>query len=154
MEIITPKDDVRILDEDARPSVFLAGGMGKLWRKQLIEVLGDADIIVVDPSVDDWEKTIGTESNENLAYVNQVNWEQSALYLSDISVFHFDEKSLAPISLFELGTRIEHDNVVIHLEDGYEKSEYVKIIAAINGIPIVKTIKELASLITILSNRI
>ena len=150
MQIITPKDSLDILfdSSEARRSVFLGGGMGKPWRKELIKLLSDSDIIIVDPTVEDWDESVGKESVDNLKYLQQVSWEQNAIQYSDIKVFHFDETSIAPVSLFELGTTIR-DDVIIHLDGDYQKAAYLSVAASIHNIPVVATVKELSVLISI-----
>ena len=148
MKILTPHDDLNTIPEDEL-KVFLAGGMGTPWRKELIdklESLGDMEIVIIDPSVDDWENQVGEESADNEKYVKQTDWEQQGLGLSDVQVFHFDKSSISPISLFELGM-FQTPNTIICLKDGYEKSGYIEYMSKRFSYPIETSIDALAKLI-------
>lgn len=149
MKIFGPEESLENLDPDAF-SVFLAGGMKKPWRDDLIAILSKSglNVTIIDPSVDDWEKDVGEENIDNDDYVKQSNWEHDGLEKADINVFHFDSSSLSPITLFELGLSVDTDSIM-YVEDSYEKRAYVEFIALRFGVPIVKTLKELAALITV-----
>jgi hypothetical protein len=152
MKKITPKDDIKQLTLNGffniNRTVFLAGSMGKDWRGELMKLLGDSVFVFVDPTIEDWENEVGEESLDNPKYVRQVTWEQDGLRNSDVVVFHFDETSLAPISLFEFGY-ISGKDIIVHLDGKYQKDGYIRIVCGKDGIPIANSVKELASMLTI-----
>lgn len=150
MKILTPKDDIFSLGTDNSFKVFLAGGMKKPWRKELIDALENLDInlTIIDPTVEDWENDVGEESVDNPKYVKQTTWEHIGLEKSDIQIFHFDGSTLSPITLCEM-CLFMNTNSIVQLEDDYEKAGYVRYVASRNGVPVVKTPKEVVGLITI-----
>lgn len=151
MKTFKPNESLENLNPDTF-KIFLAGGMVKPWRKEVADRLSELefadDITVIDPTIDNWEKDIGEETIENEQYVKQTNWEHEGLEKANIHVFHFDDTSVSPITLFELGMFVDRDSIV-YLEDDYEKKSYVEYIALSFGVPIVKTLNELMSLISI-----
>ena len=149
MKIVKPNNDLSSVDPDSI-KVFLAGGMKNPWRKEVAEKLSelDLDITIIDPTVENWEKDIGEETITNEKYLDQTDWEHDGLDNADIHVFHFDDTSVSPITLFELGMFVDNDSIV-YLEDGYEKEAYVEYIAHRFGVPVVKTAEELAKLVSV-----
>lgn len=149
MKIVKPNDDLTEIDPKSL-KIFLAGGMKKPWRKELTDKLSELDIdfTIIDPSIDNWEKDIGEETIENEKYIEQTNWEHDGLDKADVQIFHFDDTSLSPITLFELGMFVGRDSIM-YLEDNYEKKSYVEYIALRFNVPIVKTLNEVVSLISI-----
>lgn len=151
-EVIRPNDG----DEKFKKfgfSVFLAGSMGKPWRKELYTNLKNLEgVALLDPSVDDWENAIGAEDVNNPKFIKQVSWEQSMLLRATFTVFHFDETSMAPVSLLELGQHYDRKNTLIHLEPGYSKEGHVRYLAGRQSIPLVETLNEVASIIRIKAN--
>jgi hypothetical protein len=146
MKIMTPKDDLNNL-QDKSFKVFLAGSMGSPWRAELISKLEDlTNLIIIDPSVDDWDKSVGKEDVDNAKYVKQVDWEHKGLGESDVQVFYFDASSVAPISLLELGM-FKTNNTVLCVKDGYEKSGYLAFLSRRFGLPNEESTTGLASLI-------
>lgn len=147
MQIVRPSDDLSKLDRN-KQIIFLAGGMKKPWREELVDKVKEMnlDVIILDPTTD-W-KEMGEETVENEKYVEQTNWEHDGLQRADIHIFHFDDTSLSPITLFELGMFVDRDSI-IYLEEDYEKKSYVDYIALRFGVPIVKSLKELAGLLSI-----
>lgn len=149
MKVIKPENDLKEIDPNSL-KVFLAGGMKKPWRKEVIEKVSqlNLDITVLDPTVKDWEKDIGEETVKNEKYLKQTDWEHDGLQQADIHVFHFDDTSVSPITLFELGMFVDRDSIV-YLEDGYEKDAYVEYIAYRFGVPVLKSAEEVAKLLSI-----
>ena len=146
MKILTPKDDLDNI-ERGEFTIFLAGGMGSPWRKELIGKLKDLPkLVVIDPSVDDWENEVGEQSANNPKFVKQTAWEHQGLNKSKVQVFYFDDTSIAPISLLELGM-FKTNNTVICLKDGYEKGGYVEYMSRRFGLPIEKSVEALSALI-------
>lgn len=87
--------------------VFLAGSieMGKAvnWQTELVEAFKDReDVIFYNPRRDDWDSS-WVQSEDNLQFNEQVNWELNALEDADIVVFYFDPATKSPITLMELG---------------------------------------------------
>lgn len=142
MKIFKPLDNLNKLD-DSTFSVFLGGAAGSPWREELLEHFDNSfDIVFINPITDDYD-----ESKED-AFTLQTNWEHTGLIKSTLNIFYFSNKSLAPITLAEMGFYRSKD-FIIALESGYEKEEYIKYVAQRYGKPIVSTIKELSQIIKI-----
>ena len=69
MKIINPKEE--IINIEGKFSLFLAGGMGKKWREELIKKLDETelDIVIIDPTVEDWENDIGEDVSSNPKFI-------------------------------------------------------------------------------------
>jgi hypothetical protein len=151
MKVLTPKDDLNNINNLSGEefSVFLAGGMGSPWRAELIGKLDDLpNLVIIDPSVDDWEKDVGEESADNPKFVKQTDWEHQGLEASDVQVFHFDASSEAPISLLELGL-FKTNNTIFCVREGYKHKAHIDLIARRNGLSIELSTTALAALITL-----
>jgi len=146
MKVITPKDDLNNLqDEDVK--IFLAGGMHSPWRAELISKLEDLpNLVIIDPSLDDWEKEVGEQSADNPKFVKQTDWEHQGLEASDFQIFYFDPSTIAPISLLELGL-FKTNGTMLCVKDGYEKSGYIYYMSRRFGLPIESSTTALAALI-------
>lgn len=148
MKVLTPKDDLNNL-KDEEFKIFLAGGMGSPWRAELISKLDDLpNLVIMDPSIDDWETTVGEQSADNPKFVKQTDWERDGLAASDVQVFHFDASSEAPVSLLELGL-FKTTNTILCVKDGYKHSGHIHLIARRNGLPLEPSTTALAALITL-----
>lgn len=106
---------------DKRPSVFLAGRTsGRDWRKYLIESLAGLEVVVLNPQRFDWDST-WAEDFADQRWAEQVNWEMDMREAADLVVFMFDDTSVAPITLLELGLSAHSGNVVVCVTDSYPK---------------------------------
>ena len=140
MEKVSPSADLSKLSDGYK--IFLGGGFGKPWREEALTVLNDLDIIVIDPTVPNWDAAVASENMDNPLFIQQVAWEHVGLQISNTNLFHFDETTLAPITLVEL-CLYKDMNSIIHLEDGYEKGAYVEYIAHLYDLRIIKELEEL-----------
>ena len=121
------------------------------WRQELIDYLSEYDLenlTIIDPSVDDWENDVGEQDADNPKFVKQTDWEQDGLAMSDVQVFHFDASSIAPVSLLEFGMHLT-GNTLLCVKEGYEKGGYMEYMSRRHSLPIERTCKGLASLISI-----
>jgi len=149
MRTLTPKDTYDV--EANEFAVFLAGDMKTPWRKELCDLLAEAkipDLVILDPTVDDWETYVGEETFTNPKYITQVSWEHDSLSKANLRVFNFSGKSMAPITLVEMGTHMKSDDI-IKLDDSYELHGYIEFIASKSNTPIVNTLQGLVSRIVI-----
>lgn len=127
--------------------IFLAGTieMGKAaeWQKEafaLFEVeykntprLHNTDIAVLNPRRDDFDPDM-EQSIRNEPFVDQVTWEMDGLDRADAILFQFEPDCLSPVSLLELGTYKDKENLVVHCRDGYLRKGNVDIWCARHGI--------------------
>lgn len=149
MKVISPKENIeKHLDGY---TVYLSGNMSKPWRKEVINALENLPITIFDPTVEDWETSIGEESIENEKWVSQTDWENNGLAYADLKVFYFSEGAAAPASMLELGcykTKGSKQTIVC-TESGYEKASYIRYITRRFGLIEAKSLKELIELIKI-----
>ena len=150
MRVLTPDDNLGEEIDRSKFTVFLGGNMKSPWRKEVIDLLSeqDLDMVILDPTVNDWETKIGSEDADNPAFVAQTNWEHMGLIMADVEVFFYDDKSISPITLVEMGL-YKSINSIVHLSDDYEKAAYIRYVSRRFGLPVVQSVKELAQLITI-----
>ena len=150
MQIIKPPYDLNNLTDD-QFKVFLAGGLKSKWREELVRYLEQMDLehlVVIDPTVDDWQNAVGEEIASNPKFVKQTDWEQEGLRVSDYQVFNFDASTISPITLLEFGMNMS-DTTLICLRDGYEKGGHIEYMARRHSLPIERSSKGIASLISI-----
>lgn len=106
---------------EKKPSVFLAGPTsGRDWRKSLIKLLAELDILILNPQRFDWDST-WTEDFSDPRWTEQVNWEMVMREAADVVAFMFDGTSAAPITLLELGLSAHSGNAVVCISDAYPK---------------------------------
>lgn len=93
-------------------SVFLAGtidmGNSNDWQHDIGEAISKLfpNVVVFNPRRDNWDSS-WEQSIENPVFLEQVAWELDHLKQANLALFHFEERSLSPITLMELGNRLE-----------------------------------------------
>lgn len=82
-------------------SVFLAGSITGAfnWQAEVAEKIKDLDIVVYNPRRKNWN-----DNDKALQEVVQIKWEFESLRKSTFISFWFSYETVAPITLFELGT--------------------------------------------------
>lgn len=112
------------------PKIFLAGSItnAKDWQKPLVEKLENSNCIIYNPRRASFDVNDKTQSEV------QIKWEFVNLRNANIVVFYFSEETLAPITLFELGSRLEamgvrgkYQKIHIYCESNYPRKEDVYI---------------------------
>jgi hypothetical protein len=118
--------------EDTRLKIFLGGsidmGNSVNWQANLTAELSDQNIVLLNPRRDDWNKDwkpIKTDSN----FRKQVEWELSALELSDIIIMYFAPNSQSPISLLEFGLYAKTNKLMVVCPDGFWRKGNVDIVS-------------------------
>lgn len=81
-------------------SVFLAGSITDApdWQTDLVGMLADVDVTLLNP------RRKNFPMDDPAAAEAQIKWEFEHLRKADAIVFWFAKETLAPITLFELGT--------------------------------------------------
>lgn len=108
IEVYTPLDGGKG-HHIAKPKLFLAGSIemdtAQNWQAEAIQHFADHDVVILNPRRafwnSDWE-----QSESNIEFRAQVEWELSALQAADAVLFYFDPATKSPISLLELGLYI------------------------------------------------
>lgn len=118
-------------------SVFLAGSieMGKArdWQAEAIKLLDDHFAVIYNPRRPDWDSS-WEQSIQNVEFRRQVDWELDMIAAADWVLFNFEPDTIAPISLMELGSRV--DNVVVCCPDEYFRKGNVDIFCYRHKIPV------------------
>lgn len=101
--IIAPDEFVNVSKMFTGPSVFLGGGITgcKLWQDVLIKEIQELNCVVYNP-----RRALFDVSDASQSEV-QIRWEFKYLNIADIVVFYFSSETMCPITLFELGARLE-----------------------------------------------
>lgn len=128
---------------DRRRSVFLAGsidnGEAEKWQDRFCEALQNEDLLVFDPRRDEWN----TEPSEE-ELNKQIQWELTHINQADLVVFYFAPKSIAPITLLELGIVAEGNlPAVVCCPKEYWRSGNVHFICNYYDITLVESFDEL-----------
>jgi hypothetical protein len=142
--IIKPPSPVSYLLEQ---SVFLAGsiemGTAVDWQTSTADKLVQRGFAVFNPRRDDWDSS-WEQSIENPKFVEQVEWELSAIELADIILFYFHPDTLSPISLMELGIALSRPfcDIFVVCPDGFWRKGNIDVLCKWYGIPQFPTIDD------------
>lgn len=115
------------------PKIFLSGSidMGKAfdWQKVVASTLKDERGILLSPRRDDWDNS-WKQTMEDPRFVEQVNWELSAMELADLIAVHLEPTSQAPITLLEIGlyAQYEPNKLIIHCPEGYWRKGNIDVV--------------------------
>lgn len=104
--------------------LFLAGTITNStgWREQLILLLDKLDITLINPERKNFDVSNSDES------IKQITWEHYALRASDTILFWFDDTTLAPITLYELGCWTpSQKRIYIGMHPDYKRRQDVEI---------------------------
>ncbi len=119
--------------------VFLAGsieqGKAREWHAEVGDALAQFSdgLIVLNPRRAQWDATL-EQSISNPVFKEQVNWEVDGIDASSVMFFYFQEGTLSPITLLELGyalaeNPVSHTHVVIVCEPGFWRRGNIEVMA-------------------------
>ena len=105
------------------PTIFFGGGITncKDWQRDLVEEIEHLDCVVYNPRRKSFDIKDPTQSEI------QIRWEYNYLNAADIVIFYFSSETLCPITLFELGARLEanqsghNQSIYIYCEPEYQR---------------------------------
>ena len=114
-----PKD----VDMKNKFSIFIGGGITNCppWNSHVTALLGTTDLVVINPRRSNFG---GANAQE------QIEWEHRMLHAVDMILFWFPEETLCPITLFELGSWLNHPSqkpVFIGTHPNYQRGFDVEI---------------------------
>lgn len=125
--------------------VFLGGSieMGKAidWQSIVAEALlqSDPTVLVANPRRVDWDSS-WEQSIHNPHFSEQVNWELDHIEQADLVVFFFQPDTHSPITLLELGKRLEHpqasSNTLVCCPPGFWRRGNVEIVCHRAGVKV------------------
>lgn len=135
-------NDLTIYDRDV-PQVFLAGtidmGASADWQAFARDQFADDDVILFNPRRDDWNSS-WEQTKDNPHFLEQVMWELRHLDRADFILMHFEEGSLSPITLLELGLYSTHPGLVVSCPKGFWRRGNVEICADYIGFTMYDTL--------------
>ena len=116
-------------------------GTAENWQSRIEKELDDLDVIIFNPRRDDWDAS-WVQSIENEKFVEQVNWELSALEQASVIAMYFDPNTKSPISLLELGLFCRADNMmIVCCPQGFWRKGNVDIVCRRYSIPVTDKIE-------------
>ena len=128
--------------------VFLAGsiemGNAEPWQERLTGDLDDLPITILNPRRDDWDPT-WKQRKTNPEFLEQVTWELDGQDMAHVIAMYFDEKTMSPITLLELGLYAHSKKLIVCCPEGYERKGNVEIVCDRLGIEQLDTYEELRS---------
>lgn len=129
-------------------TIFLAGSIemdtAANWQQTFADALAHTDLCLLNPRRLHWDANL-SQSIHTPAFVEQVEWELSALETADLIVMYFDPATKSPISLLELGLFARSGKLIVCCPDGFWRKGNVDIVCARYGVP---QVPDLQALIT------
>jgi hypothetical protein len=113
-----------IVDKEALPSVFLAGGISNCenWQAQMVEALKHLNIIIYNPHRKNFSMDDSKVTNQ------QIMWEFEHLRKATVVSFWFSKETICPIVLYELGNfNMTSKPIVIGIDPEYSRKLDVEI---------------------------
>ena len=118
-------------------SIFLAGsiemGAAENWQEKVQDILTHEPVTILNPRRDDWDST-WKQTIDNPKFMEQVEWELSAMEIADVIALYFDPKTQSPISLLELGLFGHTGKMIVCCPDGFWRKGNVDIVCRRYGI--------------------
>jgi hypothetical protein len=126
--------------------IFLAGsieqGKAKMWQDEVIEALSDTDVVVFNPRREKWNPDL-PQTPDNPEFDQQVKWELMHINFSDVVFFFFQEGTMSPISLLELGLVLgSGKNAVVVCEPGFWRRGNVEITCDVHEVQVYGSLEE------------
>jgi len=128
-------------------SVFLAGsieqGTAVDWQSELAGSLAGCAVTLWNPRRREWDAS-WRQSLDEPRFVEQVEWELTALERADLIVLYLDPETRAPITLLELGLFARSGKLVVCCPEGYFRKGNVDVVCRRYGVPQVADLVALA----------
>lgn len=137
--IIKPPTRITKDSIDKRTSLALLGsieqGIASEWQKTAEEFFKDYDFDIYNPRREHWDAS-WKQSMDNPQFVEQVEWELTALENVAVKLFYFDPATKSPITLIELGLSVGvgRVDIVVCCPEGFWRKGNVDIICRRYGI--------------------
>lgn len=125
-------------------SVFLAGsiemGAAENWQEEATNRLWFNTNYIFNPRRESWDSS-WVQDISNSQFREQVNWELTALDISNIIFMYFAPTTKSPISLLELGLYASSRKMVVCCPDGFWRRGNVQIVCNRYAIPLFSELK-------------
>lgn len=123
---------------DDKYKVFLGGSIdmnkAERWQEKIVQYLDDEDLLFLNPRRNDFDPSL-EQSIHCKEFVEQVEWELSALEKSDMIIFYFDPNGKAPVTMLELGLYCKSNKkIIVCCRDGFWRKGNVDIVCNRYGI--------------------
>ena len=122
------------------PHLFLAGsiemGAAERWQDKVVAALRCYGGTILNPRRDDWDSS-WEQSIENPQFVEQVEWELSAMDTAEIVACYFSPDTKSPITLLELGQF--HHKMVVYCPAGFWRKGNVDVFCRKYEVPQART---------------
>lgn len=124
-------------------TLFLAGGITgcPTWQSDMVKHLADADLTIFNPRRENFP------IEDPKAAAGQIKWEYAHLRAADAISFWFPKETLCPITLFELGAQMAHNQTLFvgtHPEYQRRQDVLIQLSLAKPQIVVVSSIEDLA----------
>ena len=127
-------------------SLFVAGsiemGAAVQWQERLASHLCDLPITICNPRRGHWDPNVDVKSKDK-DFAEQVIWELEALHEATVICFFFDQDTLSPVTLLELGLWAHSKKIIVCCAEEYWRSGNVDLTCKRYKIPRVKSFKYL-----------
>jgi hypothetical protein len=125
-------------DPQLEKRVFLAGSIeqGKAidWQQDVANVLATKSVVILNPRREVWDPTLEQDVGNDVFW-EQVNWELDMLASADIIAMYFQEDTLSPISLLELGLFASSGKLLVYCPPGFWRKGNVDVVCIRENIP-------------------
>ena len=126
------------------PCIFLAGSIEQdkavNWQQRVISQLGDLNGTILNPRRVEWD---ASWNEDDPRFIEQVNWELSAMRRADIIMMHFEPDTMSPITLLELGLYHDSGKLYVSCPKGYWRRGNVRIVCASSWVRVHDSLQEL-----------
>ncbi|KAF2033770.1 hypothetical protein EK21DRAFT_30374, partial [Setomelanomma holmii] len=127
-------------------SVFTAGsiemGAAVQWQERLVTHVCDLPITVCNPRRGTWDPNVDVKSSDP-DFRDQVEWELEALQEATVICFFFDQDTLSPVTMLELGLQAKSRKVIMCCGEKFWRSGNVDMVCNLYNIPWVRTFEQL-----------
>lgn len=130
-------------------TIFLGGSIemnsAERWQERIASDLVGEDVVLLNPRRDDWDSAWKQDPTPGTPFYEQVIWELDAQDCADLLVYYFDQSTISPITLLELGSYgyAEPEALVVCCPPTYFRYGNVKIFCDRHDIYMVESYDEL-----------
>lgn len=131
-------------------TIFLAGPTEVTWREPFLSFLASAansldGLTIYDPFQPRWDSSWREDYATDANFRAQTDWEMDRMNSATVVVVYFAERSMAPVSLLELGLVARSGRAVVGCERGFWKRGNVQAVCKRLDVPLAGTMEELVT---------
>ena len=129
-------------------SVYTCGsiemGSAVQWQELMVSMLSPLPVTVYNPRPG-YTNSYSSQNSENEEFVQQFEWELSAMEQADVICVFFDIKTKSSETLLELGLWAASEKIVVCCDGRFWRSGNVDIVCERYGIPLVESFEDMVS---------